>query len=101
MQEIELWNGDCIEMMKAIPDKKIDCIITDLPYGQTKRNKWDTVIPFEDLWNQYNRIVKDNAAIILFGNGMFTAELMMSNKRMWRYNIIWEKNGYNLYREYS
>lgn len=78
-------------MMKAIPDKKIDCIITDLPYGQTKRNKWDTVIPFEDLWNQYNRIVKDNAAIILFGNGMFTAELMMSNKRMWRYNIIWEK----------
>ena len=77
--------------MSNIPDKLINCIITDLPYGQTARNKWDSVIPFEPLWEQYKRIIKDNGAIILFGNGMFTAELMMSNKSMWRYNIIWEK----------
>ena len=80
-----------MELMNNIPDKSIDCIITDLPYGQTTRNKWDSVIPFEPLWQQYKRIIKDNGAIILFGNGMFTAELMMSNKSMWRYNIIWEK----------
>lgn len=77
--------------MNDIPDGSVDCIITDLPFGQTARNKWDSVIPFEQLWKQYKRIIKDNGAIILFGNGMFTAELMMSNKKMWRYNIIWEK----------
>lgn len=77
--------------MNNIPDKSIDCIITDLPYGQTQRNKWDSVIPFEPLWNHYKRVIKDDGAIILFANGMFTAELMMSNKSMWRYNLIWEK----------
>lgn len=91
MKDIELWQGDCLELMNNIPDKSVDCIITDLPYGQTSRNRWDTVIPFEPLWEQYKRITKDNAAIILFGNGMFTAELMMSNKSMWKYNLIWEK----------
>ena len=91
MKNIELWQGDCLELMNDIPDKSVDCIITDLPYGQTQRNKWDSVIPFEPLWKQYKRIIKDNGAIILFGNGMFTAELMMSNKSMWKYNIIWEK----------
>ena len=80
--DYELWQGDCLGLMKDIPDKSVDCIITDLTYGQTQRNKWDTVIPFEPLWEQYKRITKDNAAIILFGNGMFTAELMMSNKSM-------------------
>lgn len=77
--------------MKNISDKFIDCIITDLPYGQTSRNRWDNIIPFEPLWSHYNRIIKDNGAIILFANGMFTAELMLSNKKMWRYNLIWEK----------
>lgn len=77
--------------MKDISDKSIDCIITDLPYGQTSRNQWDSIIPFEPLWKQYNRVIKDNGAIILFGNGMFTAELMISNREMWRYNLIWEK----------
>lgn len=91
MKDIELWQGDCLELMKDIPDKSLDCIITDLPFGQTARNKWDTVIPFKPLWSQYKRIIKDNGAIILFANGMFTAELMMSNKEMWRYNLIWEK----------
>lgn len=87
----ELWCGDCLDLMNDIPDKMIDCIITDLPYGITARNKWDSVIPFNLLWEHYNRIIKDNGAIILFGNGMFTADLMISNRDMWRYNLIWEK----------
>lgn len=91
MSNISLQHGDCLELMKNIPNKSVDCIITDLPYQQTSRNKWDVIIPFEPLWEQYKRITKDNAAIILFANGMFTAELMMSNKRMWRYNLIWKK----------
>jgi len=77
--------------MNDIPNKSIDCIITDLPFGQTQRNRWDVIIPFHPLWEQYKRVIKDNGAIILFANGMFTAELMMSNKEMWRYNLIWEK----------
>lgn len=77
--------------MKRIDDKSIDCIICDLPYGQTSRNKWDTVIPFESLWESYERIIKDNGAIILFANGMFTADLMQSNRKLWKYNLIWEK----------
>jgi site-specific DNA-methyltransferase (adenine-specific) len=77
--------------MSNIQNKSIDLILCDLPYGQTSRNKWDTVIPFDQIWKQYNRIIKDNGAIILFANGMFTADLMQSNKEMWRYNLIWEK----------
>ena len=91
MKDIELWQGDCLELMDNIPDKSVDAIITDLPYQQTQRNKWDVMIPFEPLWKQYKRVIKDNGAIILFANGMFTAELMMSNKSMWKYNLIWEK----------
>ena len=87
----QLYNVDCLEGIKGIEDKSIDCIICDLPYGQTARNKWDTVIPFEQLWKQYERIIKDNGAIILFANGMFTADLMQSNRKLWRYNLIWEK----------
>lgn len=59
--------------------------------SQTARNKWDSIIPFKPLWNEYERITKDNAAIILFGNGMFTADLMKSNRKLWRYNLIWHK----------
>ncbi len=121
--------------MKDIPDKSIDCIITDLPFGQTAHNAWDIVIPFNDyvtkeirkkskvfykedfllwnykqgklgyrdvltyfednkslgLWTHYKRIIKDNGAIILFANGMFTADLMESNREMWKYNLVWEK----------
>lgn len=77
--------------MKKIQDKSIDMILCDLPYGQTARNKWDTVIPFEPLWEQYERIIKDNGAIILFANGMFTADLMTSNKKLWKYNLVWDK----------
>lgn len=83
--------GDCLELMKNIPDKTIDMILCDLPYGVTNRNKWDIVIPFDKLWSEYERIVKDNAAVVLFGTGMFTAKLMASNPTIWRYNLIWEK----------
>lgn len=87
----KLYNGDCLELMKDIPGNSIDMILCDLPYGATK-NKWDTVIPFDELWRQYNRIIKDNGAIVLFAQGMFTSDLMQSNSRHWRYNLIWEKD---------
>lgn len=82
--------GDCLELMKQIPDGSIDMILCDLPYGTTK-NKWDNVIPFEPLWKQYERVIKDNGAIILFCDGLFTANLIRSNVKMWRYNLIWDK----------
>lgn len=87
---IDLRQGDCLELMKDIPDGSIDMILCDLPYEQT-HNDWDEIIPFNPLWKQYKRIIKDNGAIILFGNGIFTAKLMMSNTTMWRYNLIWQK----------
>lgn len=96
MESDKIYNGDCLEIMKDIPDRSIDLIICDLPYGVlNKHNKhatWDSTIPFEPLWEQYERIIKDNGAIILFGQGMFTAELMMSNPKLWRYNLIWDKH---------
>lgn len=87
----KLLQGDCLELMKDIPDKSIDMILCDLPYGCTARNKWDVIIPFESLWKQYSRIIKNNGCIVLFAQGMFTAKLMISNPKMWRYNLIWEK----------
>lgn len=90
MKNAELYNGDCLEIMKGIPDKSIDMILCDLPYGTTK-NKWDTIIEFDDLWEQYKRIIKDNGAIVLFAQGMFTADLMNSNRKMWKYNLVWNK----------
>ena len=88
---MELLNGDCLELMKNIPDKSIDMILCDLPYGTT-HNKWDTIIPFDKLWAQYNRIIKDNGAILLFSQMPFGASLIMSNPKMFRYEWIWEKN---------
>lgn len=85
-----IYNEDCLEGMKRIPDGSVDMILCDLPYGVTK-NKWDTVIPFDKLWEQYRRIIKKNGAIILFSEGIFMAKLMMSNPNMWRYNLIWDK----------
>lgn len=97
MQDIELWHGDCLKEMKKIGDKTVDCIICDLPYEVlNKGNKyaqWDKMIPLDTLWEQYNRVIKNNGAIILFGQGMFTAQLMVSNPKMWRYNLIWQKGG--------
>lgn len=87
---IDLKCGDCLELMKDIPDKSIDLILCDLPYGTT-RIEWDKPISFEPLWEQYNRIIKDNSAILLFSVQPFTTDLINSNRKMFRYEIIWEK----------
>ncbi len=76
--------------MNYIPDKSINCIITDLPY-QITQNKWDVIIPFEPLWTQYDRIIKDNGAILLFSSQPFTSQLILSNLKMFRYEWIWHK----------
>ena len=86
----QLIKGDCLIEMQNIPDKSIDCIICDLPYGTTAC-KWDIIIPFEPLWAQYKRIIKDNGAIVLFGSQPFTSALVMSNHKWFKYEIIWEK----------
>ena len=87
----QLYNGDCLEVMKNISDKSVDMILCDLPYGSTK-NKWDTIVPFDKLWEQYNRIIINNGVIALFCDGLFMANLMLSNTKMWRYNLVWNKN---------
>ena len=87
---IDLRLGDCLEIMQTIPDASIDAIICDLPYGTTQ-NKWDSVIPFDLLWEQYNRIIKDNGAIVLFSDSIFTAKLMLSNEKLFRYELVWDK----------
>lgn len=84
--------GDCLEIMKDIPDKSIDMILCDLPYGTTAC-KWDTIIPFEPLWEQYKRIIKDNGAIVLTASQPFTSALVMSNPKMFKCEWIWEKDG--------
>ncbi|MCA6510315.1 MAG: site-specific DNA-methyltransferase [Pseudanabaena sp. M152S2SP2A07QC] len=83
-------NGDCLEVMKDIDDRSIDCIICDLPYGITAC-KWDVVIPFDLLWEQYKRIIKPNGAIALFGSQPFTSALVMSNPKWFKYEWIWDK----------
>jgi DNA modification methylase len=88
---IDLRKGDCLELMKDLPDKSIDAIIADLPYGITKC-KWDTIIPFDKLWEQYERIINDNGAIVLFGSQPFTSMLIMSNLKWFKYEWIWKKN---------
>ena len=89
--EIELIKGDCLEVMKDIPDKSIDMILCDLPYGTTAC-KWDSVIPFKPLWEQYNRIIKDNGAIVLFGSEPFSSALRMSNIKKYKYDLKWQKD---------
>lgn len=85
-----LINGDCLTVMKDIPDKSIDMILCDLPYGTTQ-NKWDNIIPFAPLWEQYNRIIKDNGAIVLNCQQPFTSKLIMSNLKDFKYCWIWYK----------
>lgn len=85
-----LYNDDCLEIMKNLPDKSVDMVLCDLPYGVTQ-NKWDNVIPFDKMWTLLNRICKETCAMVFFADGMFCAELMLSNKKMWRYNLIWDK----------
>lgn len=86
----KLLCGDCLELMKNIPDKSIDMVLCDLPYGVTNCD-WDSKLPLKKLWEQYNRIVKDNAAIVLFGQEPFSSYLRLSNIDAYRYDIYWEK----------
>lgn len=86
----KLLHGDCLELMKKIPDKSIDMVLCDLPFGVTAC-AWDAVIPFEPLWEQYNRIIKDNGVIALFGVEPFSSQLRLSNFKHYRYDIIWKK----------
>ena len=93
--ELELdriYQRDCIEGMRMIPDKSIDMILCDLPYGITARNKWDVIIPFDLIWNEYERIIKDNGAIVLTAIQPFASALVMSNPKIFRYEWIWQKS---------
>ena len=90
MKPIELWQGDFLELMKNIPDGSVDLVLTDPPYGTTAC-KWDSVIPFEPMWDQLNRIIKPNGAIVLFSQQPFTSALVSSNYKMFRYEWIWQK----------
>ena len=85
-----IYCGDCLEIMPTLPDKSIDMILCDLPYGTTAC-KWDVVIPFEPLWKEYKRLIKDNGAIVLTASQPFTSALVMSNPRMFRYCWVWDK----------
>ena len=89
--QIDLHNGDCLDVMKDIPDGSVDMILCDLPYGTTAC-KWDSVIPFEPLWEQYKRIIKDRGAIVLFGSEPFSSYLRMSNIKQYKYDWVWSKN---------
>ena len=81
---------DCLDGMKLIPDKSVDMILCDLPYGTT-HNKWDSILPFDKLWLEYERVIKDCGAMIFTGQGLFTVNLIKSNENHYRYTIIWEK----------
>ena len=89
--QITLWHGDCLEEMKRIPDGSVDMVLTDPPYGTTAC-KWDSVIPFEPMWEQLKRITKKNGAIVLTASQPFTSALVMSNSKMFKYEWIWHKN---------
>lgn len=88
---MKLYKGDCLEIMKDIPAGSVDMVLCDLPYGATAC-KWDSVIPFEQLWKQYKRIIKENGAILLFSAQPFTTKLIHSNIKQYRYNWYWKKN---------
>lgn len=95
VNDFQLMQGDCLELMKTIPDGSVDMILCDLPYGLLNRGnphaKWDCVLDLTALWSEYKRVTRETAAIVLFASGMFTANLMVSNPEMWRYNLVWKK----------
>lgn len=86
-----VYNMDCIEGLKQIPDKSVNMFFVDLPYGVTAKNRWDNIIPPEPMWEQIERTLKDNGVVLFFGQDKFTAKMMLSNEKMHKYNIIWEK----------
>ncbi len=83
--------GDCLDIMPKIPDNSVDMILCDLPYGTTQ-NMWDSVIPLDKLWKQYERIIKDDGAIVLTAQGLFTAKLILSNEKLFKYKVVWVKS---------
>jgi len=83
--------GNCLEMMQEIPDKSVNMILCDLPYGTTQ-NEWDSVIPLDNIWKQYERIIKDNGAIVLTSQGLFTNRLILSNEKLFKYKLVWIKS---------
>ena len=87
----KIYNEDCLEGMKKIPDGSIDMILCDLPYGTTA-SKWDSIIDFEKLWEEYERIISDNGAIVLTASGSFTHKVISSNEKLFRYKWIWIKS---------
>lgn len=89
-KQYEVLQGDCLELMKEIPDKSVSLILSDLPYGLTN-HKDDVRIPFGPLWEQFKRVRKDNAATLLFGQGLFFADLVNSNRKEYKYDIVWDK----------
>jgi DNA modification methylase len=96
MQKIEdfknkVIEGDCLEIMEKIPDKSVDMILCDLPYGTTQ-NEWDSLIPLSKLWKQYERIIKDRGAIVLTSQGIFTYKLIASNEKLFKYKMVWIKS---------
>jgi len=92
----KLYQGDCLEIMPDMPDKSIDMILCDLPYGTTAC-KWDTIIPLDTLWKEYKRIIKDNGAIVLCGSEPFSSYLRMSNIDWYKYDWVWVKNRIKTY----
>lgn len=93
-QFCNLIHGDCLVEMKNIKDNSVDMILCDLPYGMTK-NSWDVIIPFDKLWEEYTRIIKENGVIALFGSQPFTSLMITSNLQMFRYSLVWEKNKFS------
>lgn len=87
----DLWLGDCLDLMTQIPNKSVDCIICDLPYGSTKC-KWDVIISFDKLWAEYKRIIKPGSAIVLFGTEPFASHLRLSNLKWFKYDWVWQKS---------
>ena len=90
MELDKIYNEDCIERMKRVPDKSIDAIICDLPYGTTQCS-WDVIIPLKPLWEQYRRIIKDNGTIVLFGAEPFSSYLRGGNIEWYKYDWVWDK----------
>jgi len=91
MVNVNLMKGDCLELMKSIPDGSVDMILTDPPY-QAIACKWDSMIPFEPMWEQLKRIIKPNGAVVLFGSEPFSSSLRMSNIKQYKYDWVWVKN---------
>lgn len=88
----DIYNDDCLKVMPKLPDHSVDMILADLPYGTTRRNSWDSVIPFDKLWEQYKRLLKVGGVVALFGDEPFASKLRLSNEKWYRYDWIWIKN---------